>query len=241
MTTVSINFPEEITTIRICPPLPGKKFCMVIRYHRIGMRSFQCHKKLHQGKWEGNCVCCEQYRKFYPPDYAYLPDPPPFYKGNVDDFSRDVKNLQPIENYYFNIITRGMEDKGVGKFSCRKGLYVKMLEGIKGNESNPNVAKLGDITHPTKGHDLYVRKVTKATDSGNWVDYSNSHFLPSTPLGTTEQIMEWMNQLHNLEELRILSPEDEMMNVMDETFGYLGSVRPKQKYRSISAPFNPAW
>lgn len=270
------KFSEESMTIRFCPPFTDRNFCTVIRYHRIGKRFFQCHKQqkfvttffgpsehgfmqkldhppyphntaMDEKSWEGDCVCCEQYIRFYEPvKHRFLPletlSPPSFYKGSESDFNCDVKNLRPINAYYFNIIDRGMEDKGVSKFSCGTMLYKRIIEGIRGNESNPNVVKLCDITHMVKGHDFYVQKRIKPTNSGEtWIDYNSCQFLPSTPLGTTEQVMGWMNQLHDLEKLRILSSKEEMLSAMEEVFGYLGSIRRKQIYRSISDPFNPAW
>ena len=150
--------------------------------------------------------------------------------------------IKPNERYYFNIIVRDEEERGVVKWSCGKTIYTKILEGIVGNESNPNVPRLGDITDPKKGYDLHIRKIVKnGGGSHGWPDYSASQFLPSTPLGKPKQIKLWLSQLHDLSALRILSSKESMESALEDVFGYLGAVNPKQKYRSLTDPFEPAW
>jgi hypothetical protein len=241
---LSKNGSDEIT-IRICPPLKGRKFCTRIRNHSVNNRIFQCHKKLEEGKWEGKCVCCDAYNK-YGNDFWGDPwsgdDPnlPPFYKGSIDSFRFDLTKIKPIERYYFNIVVRGEEEHGVSKWSCHKSVYIKIIEGIEGNESNPNMIKLGNITNPLTGNDFHIRRSRKYTDSGSWYDYSSSQFLPSSPLGTSEQIDKWLSCLYDLEKIRILSPEEEMIEALEATFGSPNSSFRRQ-FRSISAPFKPAW
>jgi len=236
-------------TIRICPPLKGKKFCLRTRNHRVGSKTFQCHKEVVDNKWQGECVICDQYNKLWK---EHLGDgfemlsstpvsKPRFFPGSLEDFKRELTTIKPSERYYFNIIVREEEERGVVKWSCGKTIYAKILEGIVGNKSNPNVPPLGDITDPKKGYDLYVLRTIKNHDSGSWPDYSGSQFLPSTPLGKPKQIKLWLSQLHDLTALRILPSKESMLSALEDVFGYLGPVSPKQKYRSLTDPFEPAW
>jgi hypothetical protein len=60
-------------------------------------------------------------------------------------------------------------------------------------------------------------------------------------LGKPKQIKLWLSQLHDLSALRILSSKESMESALEDVFGYLGAVKPKQKYRSLTDPFEPAW
>lgn len=239
-------------TIRILPPSHqgvGTKVCLRIRNHRVGNQTFQCHKECVDGKWKGNCPICNQFEKFWLHNFSFQvlemsqDQLPPFFKGSVDDFKHEVNSIKPIERYYFNIIVRGEEERGVLKWSCGRKIYSEIFEGIKGHPSNPNVVALGDITHVEKGHDLHIKKIAGRV-SGNGIhlaDFSAIQFLPFTPLGTSEQIKLWLSQLHNLNALRILAPENVMLDALEDVFGFLGPTRPKKKYRSLFDPFEPAW
>lgn len=242
--------------IRICPPMrqfgqptaKPAKFCLRTCNHQVGKQTFQCHKEVVDGKWQGECAICNQYNKFWKDHFdadgllfSASSSKPKYFVGDEEDFRRELKAIKPVERYYFNIIVRGEEERGVLKWSCGKTIYAKILEGIVGNESNPNVIALGDITNPKTGHDFYVRRVMKGSASVQFPDYSTSQFLPSTPMGTPEQMQLWSTQLHDLHALRKLSSVESMMSALEEVFGYLGPENSKSKYRSLADPFEPAW
>lgn len=246
--------------IRILPPIKiegkkfpwqsGQKFSLRIRNHQVGSKTFQCHKEVVDDKWQGECVICDQYNKFWKDHFdsngllfSASSDKPYFFSGSAEDFKCELRKIKPVERYYFNIIARGEEERGVLKWTCGRVIYAKILEGILGNKSNPNVVRLGDITDPQTGHDLYVKRTMKGNISSgmSWPDYSTSQFMPSTPLGSPEQIELWMSQLHDLTALRLLSPKEDMLVALEDVFGYLGPVNPKQKFRSITDPFEPSW
>lgn len=152
-----------------------------------------------------------------------------------------MNNIKPAERYYFNIIARAEEERGPLKWSCGKTIYAAILEGIVGNPNNVNAPKLGDVTHPKKGHDLLVQQNMRHEGGHQFPDYAGTQFMPTSPMGTTRQINKWIKNLHDLDTLRVLKPKEEMLLALEEVFGYLGPAHPKQVYRSITDPFEPAW
>lgn len=241
---------SEDFTIRICPAVgQNGKFCLRIRNHRVGKQTFQCHKEVVDNKWQGECTICDQYNKFWKEhhrdnDSGLGPNPvskPKFFPGSLENFKHELIAIKPFERYYFNIIVRGNEERGVLKWACGRSIYTKIIEGIFGNESNPNVPRLGNISDSKKGHDLYIKRIMNSDRGASWPDYSGSQFLPSTPLGTPKQIKLWLSQLHDLSALRILSSEDSMSSALEDAFGYLGPFDSKTKYRSLNDPFEPSW
>lgn len=226
--------------IRLCPPKKGKKFCMRTRTHRVGNKLFHCPKELdvQAGKWLGKCVFCDAYNAAW--QQAQNNSSIPGLGGSPGPA---FQALKPVERYYFNIIVREEQERGVLKWSCGRTLYTVITEGIVGNPKNPLIKPLGDVTDPKTGHDLFVKCNQVAAGGNMFPDYSASQFLPSTPLGTAKQVKEWMKNLHDLESLRVLHTEIEMKDYLAEHLGISGEIARAKKrvFRDITEPFEPGW
>lgn len=247
-------FPDKLISsaysIRICPPRKGGKFCFNIRHHSIGELSagtsttFQCYKSFEAGKWTGECPICDQYSKLlktHGDDLGNISTSPANFRGTTREFSNCLLKLRPIEAYNFNVIVRGQEELGVRKWRCHKSIYATIVEGIVGNINNVKVPKLGDITDPFTGHDLAISYTPIPTLDGQIISDSRGNFLPTSRLGTDDQIKEWLSQLHDLTSIRDLKSEIEIKHAMEDCFGYLNLTYSKQKYRNIDEPFCPSW
>lgn len=237
-------------TVRLCPPRKEDRlFCAKTRIHYIGGASFFCGKELNETshKWEGKCVVCsfcDEYELVLSASQleehsmkGFPVKQPMFYRGT--NLVEDINSVMAFERYFFNVIVRGEEKRGVLKWGCGRATYQAIICGICGNPKNTTLPKLGDVTHPMTGYDFHISQPTQAKQG--FIDYLGSQFLPSTKMGTPRQVKMWASQLHDLSQIRQVQPKSEMMNALEGIFGYLGSVRPGQIYRSVMDPFEPEW
>lgn len=221
--------------------LSGKPFFLAARLHHLGSmasgRTFFCHKTIQDGKWVGTCLACKHYADFHEKGQ------PRCYKGSDSDFQNDLRSIKPIERFYYNCIVRGKEEIGPKVLAVGKSVHQQILSSILGESGSPTFCRpLGDVSHPISGNDFAVVRSMKDAGGGGAFPIYTGQFLPSSSLGTEEQIQEWLDARHDLSECVTLRPESEMLAALEEIFGYLGAARGRKKvYRSITAPFEPGW
>jgi len=100
----------------------------------------------------------------------------------------------------------GEVKKNVGPriLSVGKDLHSKILKGILGDEDEPG---LGDVSNVTQGYDFIIKKEM----AGEFPRYSDSCFARErSPAGTPEEIERWSKSLYDLAELRKPKGVDEI-------------------------------
>lgn len=176
--------------VRILPPHPLRnpgmtQFFQVCSFHDIDGKRHLCREAILKEP----CPVCEMRRRVY------------------QTAQRAGRGLQPQEEqfakmcgtrkrYMCNVVVRGQEDKGVRVWEFGG----KMLEKLGKLMASPH---FGDITKVKDGRDVVVVRADKAIEEGRTLpNYDQSYIIPNaTPLGTTEQIHQWMESQHKLAEL----------------------------------------
>ena len=203
-----------VVAVRILPPIAGGRLFQSTRLHLVNGRKCHCPKELRDGKYDKHtpCAICDYYNALWRnADKAEE-------AGRIEEAERykeEARKLKPIERYYYNAIVRKLVDEkgehhnvGPRILSVGKVLHKMIVRAIIGDETEP---PLGDITHPKTGYDFLIKKELRGTGGDAWPNYDRSCFArdPSV-LGTAEDIQKWVDNLHNLKELRILRSNDEL-------------------------------
>jgi hypothetical protein len=201
-----LYIPKEpgVMFVRLLPPAPGERLFCSTRLHFINGRNYHCLRTLQGGFWRGECPICDEYNGLY--DRAK--------RAKNDDeaaaFKATAKGIKPVEKNYWNAIGRKVYDPktqethvnvGPRIIPLNKTLQGKVLKAIFGDEKLQE-PPLGNITHPAKGRDLKICMVIRKSPDGNFPNYEESKFMDVSPLGTPDQINEWLGSLHNLRSLR---------------------------------------
>lgn len=230
--------------LRLLPPRKGDKLFYSIRIHRVApkglsFKNYHCHKELINNKWEGNCVICDKYAEFW--RNFSNGQVPYFYKGNLDEFRRDIGEIKPNERHYYNAIERDNDEK-TGILSIGKFVHATIMKSIVGDEHTP---PLGDVTNIKTGRDFILRK---RVVNGSFPSYDGSCFAAETsPLGTKQQIKKWQSEMHDLTQRRNLSPQEEMRQSLIDMFGDFDTPEKKnikaikEILRNINEPFEPSY
>ena len=205
------------TVLRILPPAAGRKipFSMT-RLHvleRDGRkRNIHCSREFVNGKWVGKCLLCSYYSDLWQQSEKEMnPDKAEFLR-------RQARAIKPIDRFYFNAVQRsrigadGTVEKNAAPLilAVGKTLFEKIMEAYFGNDTKGK-KPIGDISDLKNGRDFRV--VVEMTGSGREVypKYDDSTFEEETsPAGTPEEIDTWMNNLNDLDALRMVKPADEM-------------------------------
>lgn len=223
-----VRLPERdgYTLMRILPRKKGGKHCCATRVHTLSnpttkkSRTYHCPKVLVQTekgpKWQGDCIICKYYSDLWKQSESM--------SGKAqEDRQAAARAIKPVERYYYNVIVRSEKDpktgdvkKNVGPkiYSCGKTVHSKILRAMLGDEAageNP----LGDITHPINGRDFrVVKKVVKGGGGSEYPNYDNSKFEDVTPAGSPDELNTWLENLHDLQALRIVKSPDEMKHAL---------------------------
>ena len=218
--------------VRFLPPQKGKSLFCATRIHNLGTtKRFHClrHRKtLPNGIYWVNstnnpaddCPICQEYSRLWKVSNNQKGDE----QLRTQAAAREIK---PIERFYWNVIVRqqinektGSVEKNVGPkiLSCGKTLQAIVLESIYGSELTGR-KKLGNITHPLTGRDFrLVKKITKGNSGAGYPKYDQSSFEDPSELGSEEQIKVWLENMHNLDDLRVIRPREELIVAMREHF-----------------------
>lgn len=202
-----------LVAVRILPPSKGSKLFQYTRLHMIKGRSIHCPKPLVNGKWDRNTPCpiCDYYNELWR-QADKLNDQGK--KEAAERLQDEARSIKPIERYYYNAIVRNLTDESGNKqtnvgpriLSIGKVLHKMIVRAIVGDETE---AALGDITHPKTGYDFLIKKEVRGTGKDGYPNYDRSAFArESSPLGTKEEIVKWVEGLHDLTTLRSLKDVD---------------------------------
>lgn len=247
-----VQFPDKegFLELRILPRRKGEKLFCVTRLHTLtnpsnGRKfSYHCPKNLtidNKGKerWVGDCIICKYYSDLWQKSESL--------SGKAqEDLQNQARSIKPNERYYYNVIVRAEKDKngnvtknsGPKVFSCGEKTHEKILRAIRGDEAIKEKG-LGDVTHPLTGRDFkYIKKMAK---SGNneYPNYDQSKFEDESPLGTPDEIKQWIDNLWNLQELRTIKSSEELKHALRV---HLGMVQEEvqddelEEFRSYGKP-----
>jgi len=198
------------------------------RLHKLIGRSFHCRKQLQGGKWAGRvgvCPVCDHYNWVW---------------GEINRISgtkiaqeaRKCKNpevqalitiadrIKPIERFYYNAVVReDPSQTGTKILSIGKKLHEKIIIAFVGNPQIPALKKLGNICDTTgkEGRDFMIIKA----NPGGYPNYDKSQFLDVSPLGDPNQVKAWLEQCHNLAELRVLKEVAELEKALQQDLGVI--------------------
>lgn len=213
-----VKMPEKngFVLMRIMPRSKGTKLFCATRVHTLynpttkEKKTFHCPKELVQSdrgpRWQGECIICKYYSDLWQQSEAL--------SGKAqEDMQNRARAIKPVDRYYYNVIVRSEKDKngqvlknvGPKIYSCGKTVHSKIMRAIVGDEA-AGERPLGDITDPKTGRDFRVVKKMK----GDYPNYDESKFEDSSPVGTPEELQNWLENLNDLTSLRRLSTNDEL-------------------------------
>lgn len=206
---------EGETRIRLLPPydrtspMPMKR----MGYHDVYGDRILCPKETNNEP----CPICSKVHQLY--------------KSKREEDLALAKQLRAVHRFYFNIIVRGQEGKGVQKFGCGSKLTGKIINIIT-NELQK------DITDPAHGHDIMIVKTIR----GDFPDYSTSYAIfQESRLGGTEQFFameqEWLDKRFDLDKEFICKSFDEIRDIIEKRLGpTVSTAYVPQPQPQVSAP-----
>lgn len=251
-----VRMPEKdgFVLIRILPKLKGKPFFHAVRIHRLGeypnAKTIFCTRELiktPKGEfWKAaspdrECPICREYNAMWEKSKKM----PPSQAKVIQEQARSIK---PVERYYYNAIVRSQlngktnqieNNVGPKIFSCGKTLHNIICVSIYGNETTGK-RKLGDVASPVNGRDFKVVKVVRGANG--YPNYDQSFFEDPSPLGTKEQINNWLSSYQDLESipvyLTIQQIEEAIHSFLsgDEPVAQVAAETPKKAVSKNAAP-----
>lgn len=198
--------------MRLLPPKEGKPFYLVTALHRVNGKSLHDIREYNRdtGKWVGHNPIVDYMRYLWKQSEQSAP-------AERDRMQALYRQIKPVERYYYNVIVReeraedGTVKKNVGPkiLSVGKMVHEIILRGILGDKEM-NQPKLGDVTDQKSGYDFKLVKTIRKSGDQQFPNYEGSHFLEQSPAGTPDEWKSWMENLHDLEALRILKTAEEL-------------------------------
>jgi hypothetical protein len=256
-----VRLPERdgYTLMRILPRKKGAKHVAATRVHTLNnpttneKRTFHCPKvlvKTDRGeRWQGDCIICKYYSDLWQKSE-------PLSGKAQEDLQNQARAIKPVERYYYNVIVRAEKDfktgdtkKNVGPkiYSCGKQVHAKILRAIIGDPSAGEKG-LGDVTHPKDGRDFrVVKKVIKGGGNKEYPNYDNSKFDDVSPAGSPDELENWLENLHDLQALRVVKSPEELKQALRVHLGMVveGVAKDDElsEFRNVgvsSAPSRPS-
>jgi len=214
-----VKMPEGKGSVvmRLLPPAPAgafgrdkSPFYLVTALHRINDKSLHDIREYVGGKWVGKNPICEYMRTLWKESEQAAP-------AEAEQKRALYRQIKPVERYYYNVIVReeraedGTIKKNVGPkiLSVGKTVHEIILRGILGDKEM-NQPELGDVTDFKNGYDFKLIKTIRKSGDQSFPNYEGSHFLEQSPSGDPDECKRWMENLHNLNTLRILKTYDEL-------------------------------
>jgi hypothetical protein len=217
---------EGVVTVRMLPPVHGLKMpFQATRLHTLVIngkkRNIHCPNPLvkegKQSRWiiqPKVCPMCDHYKWLWAQAENAGGRESPKAKPFIDKASK----LRPYERYYYNCVVReDPSQEGVKIFPAGIKLHRKIIQYAAGDPKF-KIKPLGNIWDVTgkTGRDFMI----VVTTQGDFANYDTSNFLGETcPLGTEEEIKEWLANAHNLAELRVLKTYDELKHLYRMSLG----------------------
>ena len=95
-------------------------------------------------------------------------------------------------------------------------MIVRAIVGDKAAGEEP----LGDVTNPKNGRDFRVVKKL----NGDYPNYDLSKFIESSPLGDPEEINGWLDNLNDLQAIRVVKSEEDLKHALKVHLGIIQEV-----------------
>ena len=223
-----VRLPERdgFVILRILPKRKSQQFYCVTRVHTLNnpagrnKRTYHCPRTLQMGtrgkqQWMGDCIICKYYNDLWQKSEKL--------SGKAqEDLQQQARAIKPVERYYYNVIVRAEKDKdgnvkknaGPKIYSCGKTVHAKILRAMLG-DSVAGEKALGDVTHVKDGRDFrVVKKVVKGGGGQEYPNYDNSKFEEPSPLGSLDEIEKWLENMHDLQALRVVKNSDELKHAL---------------------------
>ena len=234
-----VRLPQEegFVLVRFLPGKKGQKFFWAeTRTHSLTnpsiadpmfrRRTFHCRNTRIEGtkKYSGDCIICKYYQKLWRDSDAARSE------KEKEELQSAARAIKPTERYYYNCIVRSEKDfnsgetkKNVGPkiYSCGVQVYGKIVRSITGDEKLGE-PRLGDVTHPKTGRDFRIVKKIKASGTRDFPNYDLSKFEESSVVGTADEFRQWMDNLHDLQALRVIKSNEELTTALKV---HLGQIR----------------
>lgn len=220
--------------MRLLPPKEGKPFYLVTALHRVNGKSLHDIREYNRetGKWVGHNPIVDYMRYLWKQSEQAAP-------AERDRMQALYRQIKPVERYYYNVIVReeraedGTVKKNVGPkiLSVGKMVHEIILRGILGDKEM-NQPRLGDVTDQKAGYDFKLVKTIRKSGDQQFPNYEGSHFLEQGPAGDPDEWKSWMENLHDLETLRILKTADELEHELQVHLGL--------KQESSGSTFDPS-
>ena len=231
-----VKMPEGKGSVamRLLPPKEGKPFYLVTALHRVNGKSLHDIREYNRetGKWVGHNPIVDYMRYLWKQSEQAAP-------AERDRMQALYRKIKPVERYYYNVIVReeraedGTLKKNVGPkiLSVGKMVHEIILRGILGDKEM-NQHRLGDVTDQKAGYDFKLVKTIRKSGDQQFPNYEGSHFLEQAPAGSPDEWKSWMENLHDLETLRILKTADELEHELQIHLGL--------KQESSGSTFDPS-
>jgi hypothetical protein len=225
---------NSFITIRFLPRRKGEHLFCATKYHSLkdsnGNRKilFSPKKltKTDKGdyRWTGDNTVIDKYLR----DLWAKSDK---VSGKAqEDLRNQYRELKGIERYYYNVIVRQEKDSKTGEviknvgpkiLSCGKTIHGQIMRAIVGDEA-AGEEPLGDITNPKTGRDFkLVKKNVKGANGAEYPNYDQSKFLDPIALGTPEEVEKWIENLHDLQSIRVIKTEEELKHALKIHLGLI--------------------
>lgn len=222
-----VRMPERdgYVLMRVLPRKKGGSVWCATRVHTLNnpetrqKKTYHCPRELVKTdkgeRWMGDCIICKYYSDLWQKSESVTGKE----KEQLQNAARAIK---PVERYYYNVIVRSEKDKdgnvkknvGPKIYSCGKTTHAKIINAMRGDEA-AGEKPLGDITHPKDGRDFrVVKKVVKGGGGVEYPNYDNSRFEEPSPAGSLDEMKSWLENLHNLQSLRVIKSADELKHAL---------------------------
>ena len=233
--------------LRILPRKKGCKHYCATRVHTLTnpsqrdqygkpkTRTYHCPKTFVQtdkgSPWQGDCIICKYYSDLWQKSEQHT--------GKERELmQQQARAIKPVERYYYAVIVRSEQDyktkelkKNVGPkiYSCGKTVHAKICLAIAGDEKAGEDG-LGDITHPLTGRDFkLVKKVVRGGGGVEYPSYDNSKFEDVSPAGSREEIQRWIENLPDLQSLRVIKNADELKHALKVHLGMIKEAEEEEE------------
>lgn len=229
-----VKMPEGngVVVVRLLPPAPSgafdrakNPFYVASRIHKINGKNIHSPKTLNKatGKWEGDCPIHKYYNHLWEKSKVSS-------AAEAERLQAQARVIKPIERYYYNVIVRSETDKngdvqknvGPKILSVGKTLHQMIVRAIVGSEQLQEPA-LGDVTDPKTGRDFKIVKTIRKSGNEAYPNYSDSKFLEPSPLGDPDQVAKWIENLHDLEAIRMVKSVDELKIELKKHLGLIAN------------------
>lgn len=237
-----VQLPEKngFVIIRILPGKKGMAPVCATRLHTLtnpstGKRvSYHCTKTKQDENWVGDCFICRYYSDLWKKSNNLT-------GTDQEMLQNQAREIKPVERYFFNCIVRSERSKdgttltnvGPKIYGCGKQVFAKIARAVAGDK-DAGIAPLGDITHPLSGRDFRIVKKIAKSGAREFPNYDDSRFEDVSAAGSTEEFSSWLQNLHDLNSLRVLKTQDELKHALRV---HLGMVREEASVEDELAEF----